>query len=171
MAQEGMVASAVKVLGVLADLLQVGAVAYAAFALWRARRKLLAYLQTLQKSQSARPFALVISFGGDIRGQVEAYLKDQKLDIPVRSYKSDYFAASQFIPILQELQAIKDELTDVGVTEVHVFYKGPVTMAMALGALTDNWVPIRVYAFEEGTFKQVITLEKRIVKGLMAGRP
>ena len=156
---------ALKVLGTAADLLQVGAVAYAVYALWRARRSLKAYLETLQKTRSARPCALVVSFRGDIRGQVEAYLRDQKLDVPIEAYDRADIPNSQFIPILQELQQIKDRLSSAGVTEVHLFYKGPVTMAMALGALTDNWVPIKVYAFDEGTFKQVVTLEKRLVKG------
>ena len=153
-----------------ADLLQIGSVIFVLLSYWRARTRLREYLQALQGSVSARPCALAVSFGGDIAGQVENYLKDKHLDFPpVRSYAHGYFTAEEFLPILKGLQQIKDELTRVGVTEVHLFYKGPVTMAMALGALTDNWVPVKVYEFREGTFHHVVTLEKGLVKGLLPG--
>ena len=39
--------------------------------------------------------------------------------------------------IVKDLLKIKDQLTQVGITELHLFYKGPVTMAIR--AITDNW--------------------------------
>jgi hypothetical protein len=38
------------------------------------------------------------------------------------------------------------------VTEVNIYYQGPVTFAMALGAMFDNWVPVKIYAFRDGRY-------------------
>ena len=42
---------------------------------------------------------------------------------------------------------------------------GPVTFAAALGAMLDNWAPVHVYAFEHGTYRHHLVLEKETVVG------
>jgi hypothetical protein len=42
-------------------------------------------------------------------------------------------------------------------------------MATALGAITDNWVPLKVYEYSKGTYQLTCVLEKETVKGLLAG--
>lgn len=37
------------------------------------------------------------------------------------------------------------------VSEVHLFYGGPVGVAAALGAIVDNWVPVKWYIHNNNT--------------------
>jgi len=76
-----------------------------------------------------------------------------------------FIPVEQFDQVLQEFRKVKNELTNEGATEVHLFYKGPVTLAMALGALFSDWVPIKVYAFVDGVYRLQITLDRRMVRG------
>ena len=154
----------------IANLIQIGSVVFTAVSLWRARQALTHYLKARKTEMSARPWALIIGLGSDIQGQVQAYLQDQKLDMPIEPYtRKGFVTAEDFYPILKDIMTIKDKLTQAGATEVHLFYKGPITMATAIGAATDNWVPIKVYEYTKGTYQLTCVLEKETVKGLLAG--
>ncbi|MBN1935633.1 MAG: SAVED domain-containing protein [Anaerolineae bacterium] len=154
----------------VANLIQIGSVVFAVVSLLLARRELTRYLRRRKTELSERPWALIIGLGSDITGQVEGFLKDQKPNMPVESYVRDGMVSTEDLyPLLKDLLRIKGKLTQAGVTEVHLFYKGPVTMAMAIGAITDNWVPIKVYEYTKGTYQLTCVLEKETVKGLLAG--
>jgi len=47
--------------------------------------------------------------------------------------------------LLQQLARLKNDLSLEGVTEVHLFYAGPVALSIMLGGLLHNWVPVKVY--------------------------
>jgi hypothetical protein len=50
--------------------------------------------------------------------------------------------------------AKKRELSDKGVSEVHLFYEGPVAVAFFLADVLNNWVPVYVYHFSrEGGYE------------------
>ncbi len=154
----------------VANSIQIGSVIFTVVSLWRARRALTRYLEARKTTVTARPWALVISLGSDIQGQVQAYLQDQKLDMPIEPYvREGYIASESVYKILRDLVHVKDKLTKAGVTEVYLFYKGPVTLATAIGAVTDNWVPIKVYEYTKGAYQLTCVLEKETVKGLLAG--
>jgi len=113
-----------------------------------------------------KPIALAIGLGGGIQGAVMKWLYDHDLQMPVRDYSIEGFVAQEkFGEIITEFNKIKAELTQQGVTEVHLFYKGPVTLAMALGSVFSNWVPLRVYAFADGSYSLQITFDKKTVRG------
>jgi len=115
----------------------------------------------------AKPIALSIGLGGSVQGAVMKWLYDQELQMPVRDYSVEGFIQPEkFGEIIQEFNRIKAELTQQGVTEVHLFYKGPVTLAMALGSIFSNWVPLKVYAFADGNYVLQVTFDKRTVRGL-----
>ncbi len=117
----------------------------------------------------AKPIALAIGLGGSIQGAVMKCLYDHDLHMPVQEYAKDGFVPdAQFEEIIQDFNAIKADLTQQGVTEVHLFYKGPVTLAMALGLIFGNWVPLKVYSFSEGVYRLQIKFDKRIVRGYIA---
>jgi hypothetical protein len=159
-----------RIVGWIANVIQIGSVIFAVVSLWLARRELTRYLKARKAATSGRPWALIIGLGSDIAGQVEAYLADQKLDLPTRTYtRKGYVSSDDLLSILKDLLKIKDDLTQAGATEVHLFYKGPVTMAMAVGAVTDNWVPIKVYEYTQGEYRLSCVLEKETVKGLLVG--
>lgn len=115
----------------------------------------------------ARPIALTIGLGGSVQGAVMKWLYDHELQMPVRDYSVEGFIPpEQFGEIIREFNNIKAELTRQGVTKVHLFYKGPVTLAMALGSIFSNWVPLEVYAFSEGSYTLQMTFDRRTVRGL-----
>ena len=154
----------------VANLIQIGSFIFVIILFLRARAELARYLRSRKTTVSERPWALAIGLGSDITGSVKEFLKDQGLDIQVESYaREGFISPDDFYPILKDLLRLKDKLTKVGVTEVHLFYKGPVTMAMAIGAVTDNWVPVKVYEYTKGTYQLDLVLEKETVKGLLIG--
>jgi hypothetical protein len=55
-----------------------------------------------------------------------------------------------------------------GIRKVHLFYGGPLPVAAALGAITDNWVPVRWYAHNKktGKYEYTFTLDVETVKGV-----
>ncbi len=114
-----------------------------------------------------------IGIGGDIIGQVESFLKANDLaHIPVEKHVEDGFLpAGKYYNVLSDLLKIKNRLTQAGVTEVLVFYRGPVSLAMGIGSIFDNWVPVKVYEFKEGTYHLNFVLDKETVIGLLGTGP
>lgn len=150
----------------VANLLQVGSVAFAVGFFFYNALRLHRRLKRLERERTSHPVALAIGLGGDIEGAVRQYLKEAGMDMPIENYYVEGFIPREkFYDILRDINRIKARLTNEGVTEVHLFYRGPVTFAMALGAVTDNWVPIKVYDYDGKYVLQVI-LEKETVLGL-----
>jgi len=131
------------VLGVLTALPMLAA---AVLFLHRARR----YRQRLQEMEgqtSPRPVALAVSLTGlDISEQVRAFLAGLGMQWPVRVYCRGEEVSPHTLPVtMQHLARLKHELSLEGVTEVHLFYAGPVALGIMLGGLLHNWVPVKVY--------------------------
>jgi hypothetical protein len=145
-----------RVIGWTANLIQIGTFVFTIWVLWRTRRRLKNYLESLGTSQSARPVVMAIGLGGSIEGQVNQYLKANNQSMAIYPYtREGLVSEEQFKQILRDLLQLKQKLTNVGVTEVHLFYRGPVTLAMGIGAILHNWVPIKVYDFKGGTYHPV----------------
>jgi len=154
-------------LGVAANIIQVGSFVFVLYLLWRTRRQLKQHLARLKEQTSARPMALAIGLGGNIEGAVRQHLETHQLNMPIENFfREGFIPQEQFSIILRELMRTRDRLTNLGVTEVHLFYRGPVTFAMALGALIYNWVPVKLYEYREGEYKLNFVLEKETVLGL-----
>jgi hypothetical protein len=116
-------------------------------------RQLTRRLKTLASTPTSRPVALAIGLGGSDEGVVRQYLKDDALQMEVIAVtREEFVKATDYPHILRELKAIKDRLSDTGVTELNIYYQGPVTFAMAVGAMFDNWVPMKIYAFRDGRY-------------------
>jgi hypothetical protein len=131
------------VLGVLTALPMLAA---AVLFLHRARR----YRQRLREMEgqtTARPIALAISLTGlDISEQVRGFLTNLGMSWPVRVYCRREEVSPETLPeLLQGLARLKNNLSLEGVTEVHLFYAGPVALGLMLGGLLHNWVPVKVY--------------------------
>ena len=122
-------------------------------------RQLARRLKTLAAVPTNRPVALAIGLGANNEGAVKQQLKDDNLEMDVLAVTHDRFIKSTDYPrLIRELKEIKSRLSDTGVTEVNIYYQGPVTFAMALGALLDNWVPVKVYAFRNGRYELDLAL-------------
>lgn len=160
-----------QVLSWAANLIEVGSFVFVIVLFWRARRELRNYLNQLTGTISARPIALVVGLGDDISGSVQQYLQDEKLQMPLEVYThKGLVPRDQFYRVLTDPLKIKSKLTQAGVTEVHLFYRGPVTLAMAIGAIMDNWVPVKVYEYSAGNYKMDLVLQKETVRGLLTGK-
>jgi hypothetical protein len=154
-------------LGKFADVLQILSFIFplvtGAYFLIKSRQ-LNRRLQALATTLSKRPVAIAIGLGGSIEGNVRQYLKDNSLEMEVVTcIREGAVQPGDFPGILRELQDVRARLDEIGVTEVHVFYKGPVTFATALGAMFRNWVPAKIYAFEGGTYVLHMRLDKEMI--------
>lgn len=138
-----MLSSVADVLGIVSTIPMV--VATVLF-IHRARRYRLR-LREMEGQTTAQPVALAVSLTGlDISEQVRAFLVRQGQHWPVRVYRRDEEMNSVVLPgVIQHLLRLKNELSLEGVTEVHLFYAGPVALGIMLGGLLHNWVPVKVY--------------------------
>lgn len=130
-------------LGVLTSLPMLAA---ALLFLHRARR----YRQRLREMDgqtTPTPMVLAISFTGlDISEQVRTFLLSMRVQWTVRAYtRAEEISPTALPAVMQHLMQLKNELSVDGVTEVHLFYAGPVALGIMLGGLLHNWVPVKVY--------------------------
>jgi len=124
-------------------------------------------LARLEETETPRPVALAVGLAGmDISEQVKGFLEDKGLNLEVRTlYHPAPVTRESFSEILHEILRIKRELTQARATEVYLFLGAPMTMAVAIGSLLDNWVPLRLYHFTRGTYEYHATLYKETVIG------
>jgi len=116
-------------------------------------RQLANRLKALAATPTNRPVALAIGLGSSNEGAVRQQLKDDGIQVDVIPVTHEGFIKSTEYPrLIRELKELKSRLSTSGVTEVNIYYLGPVTFAMALGAMFDNWVPVKVYAFRDGKY-------------------
>ncbi len=104
-------------------------------------------LQEMERQTTPHPIALAVSLTGlDISEQVRAFLVRQGKHWPVRVYRHDEAVDPATLPgVIQQLVRLKNELSLDGVTEVHLFYAGPVALGIMLGGMLHNWAPVKVY--------------------------
>ena len=158
-------------IGHLADVLGiVSAVPFlgtAVYLLSRARR-LRRRLRQLEGITSARPAALVVALAGTrIRPAVEAFCASLGQEVKVYEVERPHGVTQAEVPrLLLELQALKNRMQDAGVSEVHLFLACPLAMACAIGAIFDNWVPVKVYQFMQGRYEFWTTLHGGYVAGM-----
>lgn len=127
-------------------------------------------IKTLKQNRGENPVAIAIGVSGqDIQGQVKAFLIRQKNEMPIRAYvKEGGITPENLQGVLQEIWKIKKDLTDEGVNEVHLFFAGPVSLGIAIGAMLDNWVPVKVYQknITTGDYEFWTLLHKGFIPGV-----
>lgn len=157
-----------EIVGWIANIIQIATAVFAIVVLLSTRRRLTQWMERQKRASGNAPAALAIGLAGGIRGQVEQYLKAQGRDMPIEDLDHAEFVPMNRYPLLiRDLLKKKDALTKTGVTELHLFYKGPVSFAAGIGAVFDNWVPVHVYEFKDGTYHRALTIEKESVRGLL----
>lgn len=159
-----------EILSWLANIIQIGAFVFTIWILWRTRRQLQQHLQHARQQQGKAPVALAVGIGGGIEGAVRQYLSSRGLQMDIVPYtREGWGARDDFYNILRDLLRIKQQLIDNSVTEVHLFYRGPVTLALGLGAIFDDWVPVRIYELDKkaGEYELNLILGKGAVLELI----
>lgn len=160
-------------LGNLANLVQIlSAIPLLLTAWWffvRARRYR-RRIAEMEKTLTARPMALVIGVAGtDISGQVRQFLDTTGMRMEVRTYtKTGGVTQKNIHAMLHGILQVKSRMTEDGVTEVHLFVACPLVLAVAVGAILDNWVPVKVYHLNRttGTYEFWTPLYKGFIPGL-----
>jgi len=161
----GNIASIVQILSVIPFL--VGA-----YWLFTRARRYRQRVAEMEKGISEKPMALAIGVAGggtDISGQVNQFLQSSNMNMSVRSYtKAGGATQGNIHNILHDILRIKAQMTADGVTEVHLFLACPLVLATAVGAIMDNWVPVKVYHLnkETGRYEFWTPLYKGFIPGL-----
>lgn len=119
----------------------------AALLFWQRARRYRQRLRAMEGQTTARPVALAVSLTGlDISEQVRDCLTGMGVQWPLRFYVRGEVIGQDTVPtVMQHLARLKNELSLEGVTEVHLFYAGPVALGIMLGGVLHNWVPVKVY--------------------------
>ena len=161
-------------LGMAANILQIVTVVIAAvgaFGVWRYRRKLKDLLQGQQRTNQPGAVVMAIGIGDAIEPHVRQFANAHIMEgIHIEPYtRRGELSTDQFYAVLVELHRRKQKLIEIGATEVHLFYRGPVTLAMGIGSVFDNWVPVKVYGLNHhtGQYELHMTLGKGAVLGLL----
>ena len=143
-------------LGVITALPLLATSAYLLSRAQRYRRR----LRQLAGVTSTRPAALVVTLAGTrIRAAVESFCADFAQPVPLYEVqRQEHLTQAELPKVLLELHRLKNRLTDDGVSEVHLFLSCPLAVACAIGALFDNWVPVKVYQFNQGHYEFWTTL-------------
>lgn len=100
--------------------------------------------------------ALAVSLkqGESIRGHVEAFLKEKGIEMEIAEINANGVSLNTLPELRKKFIAEKRWLTSRGVSEVHLFYEGPVATAFFLADVLNNWVPVYVYHFNrEGGYE------------------
>jgi len=50
--------------------------------------------------------------------------------------------------------------------EILLFYGGPVTIMAPIGAIVDNWVPVKLFGLYNGKYVFQFTLNRELVKAI-----
>ena len=111
---------------------------------------------------TARPqaFALAIG-GGTIKEAVTGFLATAySHPIPVEEHVFGEVSARNVHGLLEEVRRLKERFQSDGVTELHLFLKAPVALGAAVGAIFDNWVPVKVYHQQRGVYEAWTTLHQ-----------
>ena len=145
---------------------------YGAVQIWHLRRTYRQRLEALAQTRTRRPVAIAIGIGGrgtgDITEAVTSSLKDHGLeDIELFTLsRPGYVSPEEMLKVRDEFLDLKSRLG--AATEIHYFYKGPVPLTTAFGAILDNWAPATLYAYEDGVYHPVIYLNKQFTVGKSA---
>jgi hypothetical protein len=137
----------------------------------RARYQRLRRLITFRPAKGA--VAVILGVGvPSVKPDAEKFIREQfdpPLPVVLTYDKQGFFSREQLLDIIHEVRdRVRELMVAGGIREVHLFYGGPLAVAAALGAITDNWVPVRWYNHNKktGQYEYMFTLDVETVKGV-----
>jgi hypothetical protein len=124
----------------------------------RRRRRRLAAIA----GATARPQAFALAIGG---GTIERAVADflagaYPHPIPLEEIAFGEVSAQNVHRLLEQVRRAKERFQSDGVTELHLFLKAPVALGAAIGAIFDNWVPVKLYHQQRGVYEAWTTLHQ-----------
>lgn len=158
-------------IGGVGDVGAIAAYVYGFLALWRARSRYLKRKALLDRVTAEGTVAVSIGIGVDIKSAVAAFLASHHAGVPLAySYhRPGIVEATDVGSVIRDIRdGLQPTVSSGVVRRALVFYGGPSSVAMALGAIFDNWVPVEVYQFnsKNRTYEHHITLDLETVKGI-----
>lgn len=134
-------------LSILLSYAVVATIAAVLYQFWHVRqqRRRIAALA----GRTDRPGALAVSFGNanitePVRQFLAAAYPDREIPV-VECCATGEVTPHNVHGHLDRLRRLKEQMQTEGVTELHLFVFGPLALAVALGAIFDNWVGVKVY--------------------------
>lgn len=112
---------------------------------YRYRRRNTKVLQTGKRLQVA--LAVSLKPNENIKGHVDSFLKSGQMKMELFEIDAQGVSLATLPKLRRSFVAKKHEMMDCGVGEVHLFYEGPVSAALFLADVLNNWVPVYVYHF------------------------
>lgn len=100
---------------------------------------------------SVNPYAFALSLiphGGSIKQDVERFLttKGGKFKgMPIVELNYDGLGPDNIEQFINDLRVKRREFEFHGATEIHLFLAGPVQSGTLVGAIFDNWRPVKLY--------------------------
>lgn len=133
---------------------------YAAVQLWRQNRLLrqaprieattfAEMVSAYEGIQTPKPVALAISVlpsSNSIQSQVQQFLSIKQWQMPIEEIQMlGINSRSDLNDFVNELAQRRMDFELKGYTEIHLFLAGPVVAGVIVGAMYDNWLPIKLY--------------------------
>lgn len=135
---------------------------YAAYRLWQQNKKfyrqaregrgsinLQQYISDNEGVHSEKPIAFALALVPNtpsIKTQVEDFLKIKQWEMPIEELAMEGIEnANDLQQFMESLQEKKRLFQLEGYTEMHLFLNGPVAAGVLIGALYDNWIPVKIY--------------------------
>jgi hypothetical protein len=132
------------------------------------------YQEALDQQEMAltdRPAVLALGLGTDISGRVKEFLRqkgepltslaDRVISRYMRAPEGEKFVPREDLPkVIADLHELRKELDARNITELFLFYYGPISLAVAIGRVFSNWVPIKVYNFSQGKYELDMVIGK-----------
>jgi SMODS-associated and fused to various effectors sensor domain len=97
------------------------------------------------------PYAFALSLtpqGGPIRKDVQRFLDSmggKYKDMPIVELNYDGLGPHNLEQFINDLRVKRREFEAHGATEIHLFLAGPVQAGTLIGAMFDNWRPVKLY--------------------------
>ncbi len=135
---------------------------YAAWRLYRQNRRLIevaksfppvenfkGLIEAYKGVKSSKPVALAISVtpgGATIKSYVETFLRHQGWTMDIAELNMNGINNTDDMEtFVKELISKKREFELLGCTELHLFIAGPMPACVQVGAVFDNWLPVKLY--------------------------
>jgi CBASS immunity sensor of nucleotide second messenger signals len=117
------------------------------------RRRINKAIADLNRGGGQKPAALAVDCkGGSILVQTRDYLRQQDINIQpsmIQEYLRKSVTPETAQTYLRELREVRDRMIGEGVTELHLFFRGPIALAIGVGAIFDSVFPVHVYQFAQ----------------------
>jgi hypothetical protein len=99
--------------------------------------------------KSSAPIAIAVSLlptGGPIRNSIDTFLRAKGWSMPIEEVNMQGLNSAQDLEtFVNQLREKKRFIDASSFTEVHLFIAGPVQAGTIIGALYDNWIPVKLY--------------------------